>query len=96
MYLAASMAGGWPNVPGYSNYQQPSGGWNCAQIGWQATGASTSEQYGQIGGGFGCIDAAGTYAQMSHHVWGWGSSRSPGTWDADRSQTYYGHAVYVR
>jgi hypothetical protein len=96
MYLAASMAGGWPNVPGYSNYQQPSGGWNCAQIGWQATGASTSEQYGQIGGGFGCIDAAGTYHQMSHHVWGWGSGRSPGTWDADRSQTYYGHAVYVR
>jgi hypothetical protein len=96
MYLAASMAGGWPNIAGYSNYQSPSGGWNCAQIGWQATGPSTSEQFGQIGGGFGCIDAAGTYHQMSHHVWGWGSGRSSATWDADRSQAYYGHAVYVR
>ena len=90
------MAGGWPNVAGYSNYNGNSGGWNNAQIGWQATGPSTAEQFGQIGGGFGCIDAADTYHQMSHHVWGWGSGRSQATWDADRSQAYYGHAVYVR
>ena len=96
MYLAASMAGGWPNVAGYSNYQSPSGGWTCSQIGWQATGPSTAEQFGQVGGGFGCIDAAGSYHQMGHHVWGWGSSRSQATWDPDRSQAYYGHAVYVR
>jgi hypothetical protein len=90
------MAGGWPNVAGYTNYNAASGGWNNAQIGWQATGPSTAEQFGQIGGGFGCIDAAETYHQLSHHVWGWGSGRSSATWDADRSQAYYGHAVYVR
>jgi hypothetical protein len=58
--------------------------------------ADGPEQYGQVGGGFGVIDAAGTHSRISHHVWGWGSGRNPSVWDADRSSPYYGHAIYVR
>jgi hypothetical protein len=88
------MAGGWPNVPGFNTYNSGFGGWASAQIGWCAT--SAPEQYGQVGGGFGVIDAAGTHSRISHHVWGWGSGRNPSVWDADRSSPYYGHAIYVR
>jgi hypothetical protein len=93
------MAGGWPTGQtgsGGNTYDGQWGGWYNAQIGWAATNQSTSEITGQIGGGISGMCAAGSYHRFSHHVWGWGSSRSQATWDADRSGAYYGHAVYVR
>jgi hypothetical protein len=91
------MAGGWPNDSTQGNfYNGVRGGWYNAQVGWAATDATTAEITGQIGGGFGGIDAAGSYHRLNHHVWGWGSSRNQATWSGDRSSAYFGHAVYVR
>jgi hypothetical protein len=91
------MAGGWPNDATQGNaYNGTRGGWYNAQVGWAATDATTGEAVPQVGGGFGGIDAAGSYHRLNHHVWGWGSSRNQATWDPDRSSAYYGHAVYVR
>jgi hypothetical protein len=95
----SQMTGGWPvgqTGSGGNTYNASWGGWYNAQIGWAATDQSTAEITGQIGGGFGGICAAGSYHRLNHHAWGWGSSRNQSTWDADRSQPYYGHAVYVR
>jgi hypothetical protein len=98
--FARGMTGGWPSNQrgaGGIRYELNGwGGWYNAQIGWAATDENTAEVVPQIGGGIGGMCAAGSYHRFSHHVWGWGSSRSSATWDPDRSSAYYGHAVYVR
>jgi len=89
---AGQFTGGWPTVSGHSTYASPSGGWTSAQVGY---GRDTVDG-GAHGGGFGTIDAAGTYNRLSHHYWGWGSGRASQFWSSDRSSAWYGHGVYVR
>jgi len=76
-------------------------GWSKAQIGIGRDNQSGSHW----GGGFGCAGYAcspyesiggGPYQKLHGHWWGHGDGRSGDYWNGDRSNGWYGHALYVR
>lgn len=51
----------------------------------------------QWGGGIGGVYNGSVFHRISGHWWGFGDGRSSGAWSGgDRSDAFFGHAVYVR
>ena len=76
-------------------------GWSKAQIGLYRDGQSGNHW----GGGFGAIgyncspwdtNGGGPYQTFNGHWWGHGDGRNGDYWGGDRSNGWYGHALYVR
>lgn len=52
---------------------------------------------GQWGGGIGGVYNSSVFHKMSGHWWNFGDGRSSGAWSGgDRSDAFFGHAVYIR
>lgn len=86
-----NMTGGFNGQPRYPNSTQT--GHYYAMIGCGRENSNGSEW----GGGIGGVYNGGVRHRCSGHWWGFGDGRSSGAWSGgDRSDPFYGHAVYVR